>query len=104
VQDAETVVWTPKVRVDQDNGDYALTDGRPVRLQALVAARTNVESVGQNSPGVVVGKSLYLLDAVTEPGPSDTFQVRGQTYEVVGEAHRWGSGGVEVAIQRAGQS
>lgn len=100
--DAETVVWTPSTTETDKYGDGTEADGRSRKLQAVVAARSSSESAGSEGPGVLVGESLYILSPRYVPGPSDRILVRGQTYEVVGEAHRWGSAGVEVAIQRTG--
>lgn len=100
--DAETVVWHPVTTEKDQYGDADGTDGTPVTLTALVAARSATESVDPNTPGVIVGKQLYLLDAPSEPGASDWFEVRGKRYEVDGEAHRWTGTEVEVAVKYAG--
>lgn len=100
MQDAETVVWTPTTTVKDDYGNVTPTPGTPVPVQALVAARLSTENQSSNAAGVITGKYLYILDMIDEPGPADTFLVRGKTYQVVGEAHRWGTFGVQVAVQR----
>lgn len=98
--DAETVTWIPATTAVDDYGDGTATDGTSRKLQALVAGRTNTENAGTDAPGVIVGKSLYIIGTRYVPGPSDRLVVRGVSYEVTGEAHRWGSSGVEVAIKR----
>ena len=98
----ETVQWIA-VTTDRDRlGNETANEAAPRDVLALVAAHSSSESTDPRSPAVLVGKALYLLDATIEPGPSDQFIVRGETYEVEGEAARWGSFGVEVAIKRAG--
>jgi hypothetical protein len=98
--DAETVTWIPATATVDIYGEGSPTDGASRSLQALVAGRTNNENAGPDSPGVIVGKSLYILGTDAEPGPADRIIVRGVSYDVVGEAHRWGSSGVEVAVKR----
>lgn len=102
MQDAETVVWHPVTTTEDKYGDTTPTAGTPVTLTALVAARSAVENVGPNSPAVLVGEQLYLLDCDGEPGASDWFEVRGKRYEVEGEAHRWTGTEVEVAVKYVG--
>jgi hypothetical protein len=98
--DAETVTWIPTTGTPDIYGEGAPAPGTGRSLLALVAGRTNNENAGPDSPGVIVGKSLYILGTDAEPGPADRILVRGVSYDVVGEAHRWGSSGVEVAIKR----
>lgn len=100
MQDVETVVWTPVTTSKDAYGNVTSTPGTPVRLEALVAARLSTENQSPNAAGVVTGKYLYIPGMTDEPGPADTFLVRGKTYQVIGESHSWGTSGVQVAIQR----
>lgn len=102
MRDAETVQWVAVTTTRDRLGNETTTDAAPVDVQALVAARGTSENADSQAPSVLVGKTLYLLDATIEPGPSDWFTIRGQRYDVEGESHRWGSAGVEVAVTRAG--
>lgn len=101
MQSAETVSWVSVTTTDLGYGNFETTEAAPVALLALVAARTSSENFDPRAPAVIVGKTLYLLDVTVEPGASDWFTVRGERYEVEGEAHRWGTKGVEVAVVRA---
>lgn len=101
--DAEPVQWVA-VTVDEDKLSNATREeAEPVELQALVAGRSSTESTSSRQPSVLTGKTLYLLDTDVEPSPDDWFRVRGERYDVVGESHRWGDMGVEVAVTRAKQ-
>lgn len=99
--DAETVTWNPATTATDDYGNVTATAGRARTLQAMFATRTDIELQDPNSPAVNLTKSLYLFDTSVVPGSSDQFVIRGETYDVVGEAHRWGSMGVEVIVQRS---
>jgi hypothetical protein len=99
----ETVTWYATTTATDDLGNTTTSEAAGVELQALVAARSSSENTGRpDEPALLVGKTLYLLNAAIEPGPSDSFEIRGERYDVVGEPHRWGSMGVEVAVARAG--
>jgi hypothetical protein len=103
VNDAETVQWIA-VTVDTDELSVVTrAEADPVPVLAMVAGRSAAESSGARTPAVITGKTLYLLDIATEPSEHDAFIVRGDRYEVEGEAHRWGDQGVEVAVVRAEQ-
>lgn len=101
--DAESVVWFATTTTEDDLGNTTPSEAPGVTLRALVAGRSSSENTGRpDQPGLLVGKTLYLLGTSAEPGPSDSFEIRGNRYDVVGEPHRWGSMGVEVSVQRAG--
>lgn len=99
--DAETVQWVSVTTTKNQVGDVTSIEAGPVPVLALVAARSADEPDDSDRPAVIVGKTLYLLDPAVVPGASDWFTLRGDRYEVVGDAHRWGSSGVEVAVRRA---
>lgn len=104
MQDAEDVSWVSVTTATDIYGNAATTEAAPVTVLALVAGRLSAatsEGFDSAEPGVIVGKTLYLLDATVEPGASDWFTVRGERYEVVGEPHRWGTAGVVVSVKRA---
>lgn len=99
----ETVTWYATTTTTDDLGNTTTTEAPGVPLMALVAGRSSSENTGRSDqPALLVGKTLYLLDGTVEPSPSDSFEVRGERYDVQGEPHRWGSMGVEVAVARAG--
>ena len=102
MRDAETVQWVAVTTTRDRLGNETTAEADPVDVTALVAGRSSSENVDPKSPAVIVGKTLYILDPIVEPGPSDWFTVRGERYEVDGESIRWGSSGVEVAISRTG--
>lgn len=102
MRDAETVTWT-RVTTTRDPLGNETTTTTTHDVPALIAGRSSSENTDTRNPAVIVGKTLYILDPTVEPTASDRFTVRGEEYEVEGEAHRWGSSGVEVAITRAGQ-
>jgi hypothetical protein len=66
----------------------------------MFAARSS-EGTDSRSPAVLIGGTLYIFDLDVVPGASDYFTVRGDRYDVEGQAHRWGQMGVEVAVIRA---
>lgn len=99
----ETVTWYSTTTTTDDLGNTTPTEADGVELQALVAARSSSENTGRpDEPALLVGKTLYLLNGTIEPSPLDSFEIRGERYDVVGEPHRWGSMGVEVSVERAG--
>lgn len=100
MQAAETVLWVAVTTTTDDLSNTTIDEAAPVPLTALVAARSTAEGSNPRAPGVITGKTLYLLDAVQEPSPDDWFTVRGDRYDVEGEAHRWGDMGIEVAVTR----
>lgn len=97
----ETVSWVAVTTSDDGLGNETTTEASPVSMLAFVAARSADESHDSRTPSVIVGKTLYLPSSAVEPSASDWFTIRGERYEVDGEAHRWGSAGVEVAVKRA---
>lgn len=99
--DAESVSYVAVTTADDGLGNVTYTEAAPVELLALVAGRTSVESTDSRRPAVLSGYALYLLDTDVVPGASDWFTVRGARWDVEGEAVRWGSMGVEVAVSRA---
>lgn len=99
--DAETVDWVSVTTTVDALSKVIRTEAAPQPVAALVAARGSEEPGDAGRPQVITGKTLYLLDPDVLPGASDWFTIRGERYEVVGEAHRWGSYGVEVAVKRA---
>lgn len=101
--DAETVQWVAVTVTEDRLSNVSREEADPVDVRALVAGRSSTESTSSRQPSVLTGKTLYLLDVDTEPSPDDWFIVRGDRYEVEGEAHRWGDMGVEVAVTRAEQ-
>jgi hypothetical protein len=104
MHDAESVSWVSVTTATDVYGNATTTEAAPVELMALVAGRLSAattEAFDSREPGIIVGKTLYLLDATVEPGASDWFTVRGERYEVVGEPHRWGTSGVVVSVKRA---
>lgn len=100
-RNSETVTWVAVTTTPDSLGDWTSTEAAPVSVQAMVAARSSDERADQNSPAVLTGLTLYLFDLDVVPGASDWFTVRGERYEVEGQAHRWGGMGVEVAVKRA---
>lgn len=102
MQDAEEVLWVAVTTTVDDLQNETTTEAEPVPLLALVAGRSSVEGSNSRAPGVITGKTLYLLDITSEPSPDDWFTVRGDRYEVEGQAHRWGDMGVEVAVSWVG--
>ncbi len=98
--DAETVVWIPNTTSTDDYGDTTDTEGRRQSVLALFGARTNLENYGTDTAAVDLTKSLYILDPTKVPSSSDQYVIRGEVYDVVGDAHRWGSSGVEVIVKR----
>jgi hypothetical protein len=97
----ETVSYVAVTTIDDDLGNVTPTEAAPVSVTALVAGRSNAESTDTRTPAVLVGLTLYFFNTAIVPGASDWFTVRGARYEVEGQAHRWGSMGVEVAVTRA---
>lgn len=98
---AEAVTWVPVTTVTDALGNVVATDGTPVALEAFVGGRPSGESVDPRSPQVLIGLQLYFPRVASTPSASDWFTVRGERYEVEGQAHRWGGMGVEVAVKRA---
>ena len=82
-------------------GDVTYVEAAPVSVRAMVAGRSSAESADSRTPAVLTGLTLYIFDLAVVPGASDWFTVRGERYEVEGQAHRWGQMGVEVAVKRA---
>lgn len=101
MQDAEAVSYVSVTTVDDGLGNVTPTEATPVALMALVAGRTSTEATDPATPAVLTGYTLYLLDTDVVPTASDWFTVRGARWEVEGQAVRWGSMGVEVAVKRA---
>ena len=99
--DAETVQWVSVTSVTDELSTITRSEAAAVPVAALVAAAGSSEQTDPDRAPVVTGKTLYLLDPGVVPGASDWFTIRGERYEVVGEAHRWGSYGVEVTVKRA---
>lgn len=102
MQDAEEVLWVAVTTTTDDLSNEDTSEADPVPLQALVAGRSSVEGGNSRAPGVITDKTLYLLDTAVEPSPDDWFTVRGDRYDVEGQAHRWGDMGVEVAVTWVG--
>jgi hypothetical protein len=100
----EIVSWVSVTTATDIYGNSTTTEAAPVELVALVAGRLSAatsESFDSREPGVIVGKTLYLLDTSVEPSASDWFTIRGERYDVIGEPHRWGDTGVVVSLKRA---
>jgi hypothetical protein len=100
--DQEQIVWHPVSNTRDQYNDGTETDGTPVTLTALVGSRSFLENADANSAGVVMVKDVYILDATAEPGASDWFEIRGQRYEMQGQAHRWSGSQVEVIVKYVG--
>lgn len=101
MHNAETVLWVSVTKTTDELSNETETAAEPVPVLAMVAGRSASESTRSDEPSVLTGKTLYLLDPTLVVSAADWFTVRGDRYEVEGEAHRWGSSGVEVAVQRA---
>lgn len=102
MQDAESVSYVAVTTVDDGLGNETYTPAAAVPMSALVAGRSSIEATDPTQPSVLTGLTLYLLDTTVVPGASDWFTVRGERWDVEGQAVRWGSMGVEVAVKRAG--
>lgn len=102
MRDAEEVLWVAVTSTEDELSNVTTVDADAVPLLALVAGRSSIEGSSSRTPGVIVGKTLYLLNTTVVPSVDDWFLVRGQRYDVEGEAHAWGDMGVEVAVTRVG--
>lgn len=101
MMDAEPVVWTPITTTRDHLSDVTETRGAPAEVLALIADGGSDEPTSARQADVVTSKKLYLLDVSIQPTASDEFVLRGETYRVDGDPHRWGASGVEVTVRRA---
>lgn len=96
----EIVQWVAITTTRNRLGDGTEAEASPVPVEATVSDAGSSESDDPDDPQVIIRKKLHLLGVAADPGPSDRFIVRGHTYDVDGEPHRWGSMGVELVIAR----